>query len=183
MANFITKIIDIMNNLGWFSGFLSVYLESIIPLVPVSVFIALNILTYKFGFIITWIATILGCMTSFYISRRFSHYINKKFKDNKKIKDLRRYIDKISFSNLVILFAIPFTPAFAINIASGISSMKPKKFLIALIIGKLPMIYFWGYIGKSLGESITDITVIAKIIFMVVIAYLVSKVANKFIKE
>ena len=50
------------------------------------------------------------------------------------------------------------------------------------MIGKLPMVYFWGFIGMSLLESITDPYVIAQVIFMVLIAYLVSKLANKFIK-
>lgn len=50
------------------------------------------------------------------------------------------------------------------------------------MIGKLPMVYFWGFIGKSLLESITDPYTIAQVVFMVLIAYLVSKLANKFIK-
>ena len=183
MADIIAKIVSAMNNLGWFSGFLIVFFESIVPVVPVSVFIALNVITYKYGLIISWIATILGCMTSFYISRRFSHYINKKFKNNLKIKKFRKSIDKITFSNLVILFAVPFTPAFALNIGAGLTSISPKKFFVALVIGKLPMIYFWGYIGKNLTDSITDISVLARIIFMVIMAYLVGKLANKFIKE
>ena len=49
------------------------------------------------------------------------------------------------------------------------------------MIGKLPMVYFWGFIGKSLLESITDPYTIAQIVFMIILAYLVSKVVNKFI--
>ena len=81
------------------------------------------------------------------------------------------------------MFSIPFTPAFVINIAAGLGNISKRRYLIALIIGKLPMIYFWGYIGKNLSESITDISVLARIVFMVVMAFLVGKVANKFIKE
>lgn len=189
MANDITMIVktctDVLGSLGIFSGFILVYLESILPFLPLSVFIALNVLTYGsvIGFIISWIATVLGCMTSFFISRKFCEYIDKKVKHNKQIKQFRKFIDKISFSNLVILFAIPFTPAFPINIAAGMSSMKKKRYLIALIIGKCPMTFFWAFIGKNLAECLTDISVLAKIIFMIVIAYLVSKVVNKFIKE
>ena len=183
MTEVITHIPAILSSTGWFIGFILVYIESIIPVMPVSVFIALNVISFKYGFIISYIATILGCMTAFQISRKFNHYINNKFKNNKKIKSIRKYMDKITFSNLVILFSIPFTPAFAINIGAGLTSISNKKFFTALIIGKLPMIYFWSYIGKNLNESITDISVMARIIFMVVAAYLVGKVANKFIKE
>ena len=61
--------------------------------------------------------------------------------------------------------------------------MKPKMYITALVIGKLPMVYFWVFIGKNLEDCLTDISVLAKIMFMVVAAYLVGKVANKFIKE
>ena len=95
---------------------------------------------------------------------------------------IKKYINKLSYSNLVILIALPFTPAFAVNIAAGLTDIDAKKFFSALMIGKLPMVYFWGFIGKSLLESITDPYTIAQVVFMVLIAYLVSKVANKFIK-
>ncbi len=189
MVEIITDIVNnvtgALSSLGLFSGFFLIYVESILPFLPLSVFIALNVVSYGsvIGLIISWIATVLGCMTAFIISRKFSNYINKKFKHNKQVKQFRKFIDKITFTNLVILFAIPFTPAFPINIAAGMSSMDKKRFFIALFIGKLPMVYFWCFIGKNITECLTDISTLAKIVFMIVMAYLVSKVANKFIKE
>lgn len=189
MANGITlvvnTIINFLSKFGIFSGFLLVYLESIIPVLPLSVFIALNILIYGnvIGFIVSLIATILGSMTSFFISRKFSKFIDKKIKKYKKTKDIKKLINKLSFANLLILFAIPFTPAFMVNIAAGLSKIDKKKYLLALIIGKIPMVYFWAFIGKSLSESLTDISTLFKIVFMIVIAYLVGKVANKFMEE
>lgn len=189
MAEMITSIVNfvssVIGDLGPFFGFFIVFIESIIPVLPLSVFIALNVFTFGsvVALIISWIGTVIGCICAYYLSRSFSHYINKKFKHNKKIKQFRKFIDKISFSNLVILFAIPFTPAFPINIAAGMSSISPKRFITAVIIGKLPMVYFWVFIGKNLEDCLTDVSVLAKIIFMVIMAYLVGKVANKFIKE
>ena len=63
----------------------------------------------------------------------------------------------------------------------NIDGIKSEE--IALFIGKLPMVYFWCFIGKNITECLTDISTLAKIVFMIVMAYLVSKVANKFIKE
>lgn len=83
---------------------------------------------------------------------------------------------------MVILFAVPFTPAFAVNIGAGLSDISPKRYFIALLIGKIPMIYFWGFIGKSLLESISDPFTIAQITAMLVLAYFASKVVNNFIK-
>lgn len=98
------------------------------------------------------------------------------------MKKVDKAIDKfknISLSNLTVIITLPFTPAFLINILSGVSGMSRKKFLVAILIGKIFMISFWGYIGKSLVESMTDITTIIIMSIMIIIAYVLSKVIGK----
>lgn len=181
MVNYITNI---MSNLGIFSGVFLIILESMIPILPLAVFIALNVITFGpvLGFLISWISTVIGCMIAFFLCRKLREKFDKKYKDNKQINKFKKYIGKMSYSNLVILLAVPFTSAFAINIGAGLSEISPKKYLSALMIGKIPMVYFWGFIGKSLIESITDPYTLAQIAVMLILAYLASKVANKFIK-
>jgi len=89
------------------------------------------------------------------------------------------FIDKISLSGLATLVAIPFTPAFAVNIAAGLSNLSKKKFLTGILIGKTFMVYFWGYIGTTLLESLTHPIYLAKILIMVSLAYIISKIVNK----
>lgn len=188
MEGFINEIVSVvtnyMNNLGFLSGFLLVVIESIIPILPLGVFIALNVITFGslFGFLISWTATVTGCMLSFFICRKLREKFEIKYKDNKLINKFKKYLSRLSYSNLVIILAVPFTPAFAVNIGAGLSDIDSKRFFSALMIGKIPMIYFWGFIGKSLLESISDPYTIAQIVAMLVIAYLVSKVVNKFIE-
>lgn len=184
ITELIDKITSVMGSMGFISGFLLIILESMIPILPLAVFIALNIMTFGslFGFLISWIATVIGCMIAFTLCRKLRDKFEKKYGNNENVKKFKKYINKLSYSNLVILIALPFTPAFAVNIAAGLTDIDPKKYFSALLIGKLPMVYFWGFIGKSLLESITDPYVIAQVVFMVLIAYLVSKLANKFIK-
>lgn len=180
----VSYLTNIIGSLGMFSGIILVILESIIPILPLSVFIALNTITFGnvFGFIISWIGTIIGCMLSFYSCRKLSDKFNKKYYKNSKVKSFKKYLNKVSYSNLVLLLAMPFTPAFAVNIGAGLSKIDSKKYFSALLIGKLPMVYFWGFIGKSFLESITDPYTIAQILAMLILAYLASKVINKFIK-
>lgn len=184
IEKFIDYVINIMGNFGFISGFLLIILESMIPVLPLAVFIALNIMTFGalFGFILSWIATITGCMISFFLSRKLKNKFENKYTNNENIKKIKKNINKISYSNLVIILALPFTPAFAINIAAGLTNIDYKKYFSALVIGKLPMVYFWGFIGKGLLESITDPYTIAQIITMMIIAYFASKVANRLIK-
>ena len=88
----------------------------------------------------------------------------------------------IEFSNLVVLIALPFTPAFLINIACGVINMSKRKFITAILIGKIFMVIFWGCIGKSLLESITDIKTIMIVSVFIIIAYIISKIVSKKMK-
>ena len=159
-------------------GMFIIILESMIPMLPLALFIAINLLVFGnvMGFLLSWIATIIGCSISFFLFRYFKKKVNLK-----KNSSLMHKVSNISFSSLVILLSIPFTPAFSINIGAGLSDMKFSKYLFALLLSKLFLIYFWGFIGTTLMESITDIGVLFKLGSMIVIVFYLSKwVRNQF---
>ena len=185
MEELINNLTSFIGQFGVFSGFLLVFLESMIPILPLSVFVAINIFTYGtlVGFFVSYIGSVCGCICAYLLCRKFNDFFEKKYKGNKKVKKLKKKIRDLSLPVLVILSAIPFTPAFAINIAAGLTSYDFKKFLIAVIIGKIPMIYFWAFIGASLKESLTDPVILIKIAVMLIITYLVSKVINKLLNK
>lgn len=170
---------------GIFFGVLLILLESIIPALPLAVFITLNMSAFGLiiGILISWLSTCLGCylsylLFSFLSDKWIKNYLQKKT----KIKKLVDRMKKIEFSNLVIILALPFTPAFAINIAAGIVGISKKKYLISLLIGKLFMVVFWGCVGKSLIESITDISTLIIISLFILMAFFISKLVSKKIK-
>ena len=179
----VDNVVNFMMNYGVFFGVFIIMLESIIPVLPLSVFITLNVASYGgfIGIVISWVATIIGCSLSFFLFRRFFRdklYKMIKKKDMERLSNIMKQISKIKFSNLVILIAIPFSPSFLINIAAGLSKITYKKFLASLLIGKLIMVYFWGYIGKSLLESLTEIAVVIRIIGLLIIALILSKIVE-----
>lgn len=188
------KVIDIINtvvsflqNLGMLGGFFLVLLESIIPALPLSVFITFNILAYGniIGVIISYVATVCGCVLSFLLFRYvIKDKIDKVLKDKTKKKrdKLMNRISNIDFNALVLIVAMPFTPAFLINIAAGLSDIKFKKYFISILIGKIAMVYFWGYIGKNFIDSLKDPIIIIKIIAIMLAAYIISKLIEKIFK-
>ena len=182
--NITDNAIEYMQLYGFWFGFFIIVLESILPWIPLCVFIALNIASFGklMGFLLSLVATITGCVLSysifrFLIGNRIDKYINKN--NNEKLKKVIIGIEKIDFSNLVLLVAMPFTPAFLINIASGVTKMNFKKFLMALLIGKPIIVYFWGFIGTSLLESITDASTVILVCILLLIAFIVSKMIVK----
>ena len=116
--------------------------------------------------------------THFIISKN----ILKNILASKKLEKVIKKMKTIEFSNLVVLIALPFTPAFLINIACGVINMSKRKFITAILIGKIFMVIFWGCIGKSLLESITDIKTIMIVSVFIIIAYIISKIVSKKMK-
>ena len=175
---------DLIESGGMIVGFLLVFIECFIPALPLSVFVALNVNAFGFfiGCLISWCATCLGS----YICYRFFKFIESKFTDkflNKRlIKRIKNNVDrfnKIKFTELVLILTLPFTPSFLINILSGVTKMNNKKFIGALLIGKFFAIVFWGYIGKSLIDSLMDVDTLIYILITLIIAYIISKFVSK----
>ena len=101
--------------LGVLIGMFVIILESMIPVLPLAVFIALNMILFGnlAGFIMSWVSTIIGCIIMFIVSRKyFSNFFDRKTKKSKKVRNLMNIINRMEFSTLVIITALPFTPAF-----------------------------------------------------------------------
>ncbi|MBE6144767.1 MAG: TVP38/TMEM64 family protein [Firmicutes bacterium] len=168
--------------IGLIIGMLVIILESIIPILPLAVFIAVNMLIFGniVGFIISWVATIIGCILAFTICKKgLSNIFYSKIKKDGKVKKIMNKISNIKFPNLVIITALPFTPAFAVNIAAGLSNISYRKFIAAILIAKVAVIYFWGFIGTTFIESITNINVLIELVLIMLGAYLISKIIMK----
>ena len=181
---FIEYSTNVISNGGVLLGMFLIIIESFIPVLPLSVFVALNTHTFGLlpGILMSWVSTCIGCFISYSIFYYVSNNVIYKHLSKKTMKKVDKAIDKfknISLSNLTVIITLPFTPAFLINILSGVSGMSRKKFLVAILIGKVFMISFWGYIGKSLVESMTDITTIIIMSIMIIIAYVLSKAVGK----
>ena len=169
---------------GYVLSCLCILIESIIPILPLSVLITL--LFYKFGpligFIISYVFTILGCLLSYKIFNsklrlKLQNYINKKEKE--KLNKLIKTIRKIKFENLCLLIALPFTPAFLINIAAGLSNMNKKKYFFALLIGKTFLVIVWGFIGTGLIKSFKNPINLVYIIILLSVCFIVSKLVQR----
>ena len=175
---------EFISNGGLLVGFLLVFIECFIPMLPLSLFVALNVNAFGFimGCFISWLATTIGSILCYTISSKIDNKLQKKFINKKTLNKIMSKIDKfqkIPFPGLVILITLPFTPSFFVNVLSGISGMSKRKYIASLLIGKVFCIVFWGYIGKSLIESLTDLKSLTYIGISLLIAYILSKIVNK----
>lgn len=182
---FVMNTIDALGVYGSLLGCVFIILESIIPPLPLFVFITLNFVAYGklVGFIISWICTCIGCLLSYFLVKKFlRNWVLKKIKNVDLLTKWMSYIENLSLSKVTVILAIPFTPAFMVNIAAGICNMDFKKFSIAILISKIFLVYFWGVVGTGLLESLHNPRSIITVIMMMVVAYLVSLIIKKVFK-
>ena len=178
---------ELIQNGGFIIGFLIIVLEAFIPILPLGLFITLNVNAFGklAGLLLSWTAAIVGSYFMYsictYISNRFIYKIIKP-KTKEKILSATSSFQKIKLPHLVLIITLPFTPSCLINIISAISNVEKEKYLISLIIGKAFMVIFWAYIGMSLIESITNIKAIMFISLILIIAYIISKYISKKFK-
>lgn len=182
IEDYILEILNLLGMWGPFFGCFLIIIESIVPILPLAVFITLNFMSFGHlvGFIISWIFTLIGCIMSFFIFRKgfykkFDHFKNSKH----KLKKFMNAISNITLSQLVVLTAVPFTPAFLVNIAAGLSNISFKKFFTGILLGKISLVYFWGYIGTSLFESLKNPIILIRIFALILIMYIISRFVNK----
>ena len=182
---FVMNTIDALGVYGPLLGCVFIILESILPPLPLFVFITLNFVAYGklVGFIISWICTCIGCLLSYFLVKKFlRNWVLKKIKNVDLLTKWMSYIENLSLSKVTVILAIPFTPAFMVNIAAGICNMDFKKFSVAILISKIFLVYFWGVVGTGLLESLHNPRSIITVILMMVVAYLVSLIIKKVFK-
>lgn len=180
--SFITTLLGLLGSWGAVLGCVFILFESILPILPISVFITLNFMTFGpfIGFVISWVFTCIGCMMSYYIFRNgVSEKYFLKLKDHPQFGKIVKVVENMDFARIVTLIAIPFTPAFLINIAAGVCRVDAKKYFYALLIGKISLVYFWGYVGVSLIEALKNPLVLVKVVLLVIVVYIVSSLLSK----
>ncbi|CDE48975.1 sNARE associated Golgi protein [Firmicutes bacterium CAG:460] len=182
---FIMNTIDALGVYGPLLGSLFIILESIIPPLPLFVFITINFVAFGkvLGFIISWICTCIGCILSYYLVKKlFRNWVVNKIKDVNLLTKCMNYVENLSLTQVTMILSIPFTPAFMVNIAAGLCNMNFKKFLTAILISKIFLVYFWGIVGTGLLESFHNPTSLITVVVMIVIAYILSIVIKKVFK-
>ena len=176
---------EFLNNAGIWAPFFAsilVFLEGILAFLPLFVFVTVNILSLSnifgtflgsiFGVILSWIFSVLGSYTMFM-------GIREKIKSKPKVTKFMNIVDKLTYSQLVLITSIPFSPSFFINLGAGLSTINRKKYFCALLIGKFAEMIFLGYVGVSLVECLTNPLALIKVAIIMIVGYGISWIVNK----
>lgn len=181
-------ILTFIQNSGLFGVFLSCFIlsiESIIPIIPLLVFISINfiILGPVLGFILSWIFTVLGSLFSYYIFRKkLSNKFTNLTKNNETVQRYIKILRNLSTGKILLIVALPFTPAFAVNIAAGILKIDFKKYLTAILFGKISLVTYSAYIGTSFIEGLSNPIILVNLGILILLIYVLFLIVKKTLK-
>jgi uncharacterized membrane protein YdjX (TVP38/TMEM64 family) len=138
--------------LGWKGIFLDLLFIATLmffPIIPFSLIAGINIVIYGWigGFLISLMGSLIGSAMSFSVGR----YLGQEWARPHlaKLGKWGKLSDAKNFYLIVLARLIPVLPSAAVNYAAGVSPMKFTHFLLATLLGKIPMIAWESWFGHD----------------------------------
>lgn len=182
----IESLVAHYRTLGPLIGVLLPFIEAFLPFLPLIVIVVANASSYGLllGFLLSWLGTVLGSYAVFLITRKFGkHPRLQRFIGKEKVQKLIKWVDMRGLSPLFILLCFPFTPSVIVNIVAGLSNIKKKYYLIALMLGKFFMIASMSVLGYDIGELLTDPLKLILAGVGIVLLWIIGKVIEKYLNK
>ncbi|WP_431029217.1 TVP38/TMEM64 family protein [Lysinibacillus sp. LZ02] len=158
--------------LGPLVGVLLPFIESFLPFLPLVVIVVANANAFGlfWGFVLSWIGTVLGSYVVFLIVRKFGRHPKLHFfTQSTRVQKLIQWVDMNGLSPLFVLLCFPFTPSVLVNIVAGLSNIRKHFYLVAVILGKMVMIFVMSFVGHDLTALIRSPI---KLVLAVVVIFL-----------
>jgi len=155
----IMELIDKYRSFGPLPGLFLPMLEAFLPFLPLFVFVMANANAFGlwFGFLISWAGATAGALIVFSIVRKYGQKKILRFlKKNSQVKRLMAWVERHGFGPLFILLCFPFTPSAVVNIVAGLSKISVAQYMLAVMAGKMVMIFTISFVGYDLKSIITQ---------------------------
>ncbi len=168
----IMDVIDKYRSFGPLPGILLPMLEAFLPFLPLVVFVMANASAFGLwlGFLFSWVGASLGALLVFLLVRRYGHgRLFGVLRRNRQVKRLTTWVDRHGFGPLFLLLCFPFTPSALVNIVAGLSKISIAQYMLAVLTGKMVMIFTISFIGYdiiSLVKQPLRTAIVAGVIFI-----------------
>jgi uncharacterized membrane protein YdjX (TVP38/TMEM64 family) len=168
----IQELMEEYRDLGPLPGVLLPMLEAILPFLPLFVFVVANAAAFGLwlGFLYSWLGACLGAIIVFLVVRRLGKKRFFKFLSrNNQVQKLMGWVERHGFGPLFLLLCFPFSPSAVINVVAALSRVSISQFILAVLTGKMVMIFIISFIGydiKSLIQQPIRTAIVAFVIFI-----------------
>ena len=175
----IMNVINEYKALGPLPGIFLPMLEAFFPFLPLFLFVMANANAFGlwFGFLFSWIGACGGALLVFLIVRRFGQdRILLFLKKHPKVKKLMIWVERHGFGPLFLLLCFPFTPSAVVNIVAGLSKISIAQYMLAVLTGKMVMIFTMSFVGHDLRSLITHPLRTAIVTVVIFVLWYVGKI-------
>ncbi|KOP81682.1 TVP38/TMEM64 family protein [Cytobacillus solani] len=155
----IMDLIEKYRSFGPLPGLLLPMLEAFLPFLPLFIFVMANANAFGlwFGFLLSWIGSTVGAFLVFLLVRKYGQKRILRFlKKSPKVQKLMAWVERHGFGPLFILLCFPFTPSAVVNIVAGLSKISIAQYMLAVLTGKMVMIFTMSFVGYDIKSLITQ---------------------------
>jgi uncharacterized membrane protein YdjX (TVP38/TMEM64 family) len=134
-------------------GALLVYVQTVVPFAPFVVVAGVNVILYPspWGFIVNYAMACCGAVTAFLFGRYFGHdRVMQRLNRYPIAIQFNREMEKNGFLYVLVGRLIPVLPSSLINLGAGVTRVRFGAFLLATMLGKLPMVFLESQITNYL---------------------------------
>ncbi|MBP3038677.1 TVP38/TMEM64 family protein [Bacillaceae bacterium Marseille-Q3522] len=174
----IMDLIERYRALGPLPGIFLTLIEAFLPFLPLFLFVMANANAFGLwlGFLISWIGSCSGALLVFLIIRKFGQKRILSFiKKHEKVQKLMAWVERHGFGPLFLLMCFPFTPSAIVNIVAGLSKISIAQYMLAVITGKLVMIFTMSFVGHDIHSLVTKPIRTGIVLFITAILWYIGK--------
>lgn len=174
----VMELIKEYRSFGPLPGILLPMLEAFLPFLPLFLFVMANANAFGlwFGFLFSWIGACAGALLVFLLIRKYGQKRVLQFiKKHPQVQRLMQWVERHGFGPLFILLCFPFTPSAVVNIVAGLSKVSTYQYMLAVMTGKLVMIFTISFVGHDIRSLMTQPIRTAVVAFVIFILWYVGK--------
>lgn len=174
----IEEVMKEYRDLGPIPGILLPMSEAVLPFLPLFVFVVANAAAFGLwlGFLYSWLGASIGSIIVFLVIRRLGQKPFFRFlSSNSKVRKLMGWIERHGFGPLFLLLCFPFSPSAIINVVAGLSRVSISQFVLAVLTGKMVMIFIISFIGYDIQSLIQQPIRTALVILVIFVLWYIGK--------
>jgi uncharacterized membrane protein YdjX (TVP38/TMEM64 family) len=180
----VLSVLEQYRSFGMLPGIAATLLESFFPILPMFVFVMANAAAFGLwkGFLISWTGACLGSILVFWLTRkigqkRFFRFVSR----HRKVRQFMHWIERHGFGPVFLLYCFPFTPSAVVNIVAGLSRISRQQFILAVLLGKMVMIFTISFIGYDIVALVKQpLRTVAIAVVIILLWYAGKRVESRF---
>lgn len=174
----VMDLIGEYRSFGPLPGILLPLLEAFLPFLPLVLFVMANASAFGLwlGFLYSWIGACAGALIVFLIVRKYGQRRILAFlQKHPKVRQSMNWVERHGFGPLFLLLCFPFTPSAIVNLVAGLSKVSIAQYMLAVLTGKMVMIFTISFVGYDLQALITKPIRTAIVLVVIFILWYVGK--------